>query len=102
MEKIVKSDLIDKVTDNVQLERSDVAKVIDSFIVQLKNSMAEGATIELRGLGTFEPRLRKGREVARNPKTGEIVSSKAHYVSVFRAGKELKESLFNLKNIDEK
>ena len=63
--------------------------------------MSCGSTIELRGFGTFEPRLRKGREKARNPKTGEIVSMAPHYVAAFRAGKDLKQALYSLEIKDE-
>ena len=54
-------------------------------------------TAELRGFGTFEVRVRKGKEKARNPKTGEIVSVDKHGVAVFRAGRELKEELWDKK-----
>ena len=53
-------------------------------------------TAELRGFGTFEVRIRKGKEKARNPKTGEIVSVDQHGVAVFRAGRELKEELWDI------
>ncbi|MBP5176790.1 MAG: HU family DNA-binding protein, partial [Treponema sp.] len=43
-----------------------------------------------------EPRLRKGREKARNPKTGESLSVAPHYVAAFRAGQELKNALWEL------
>ena len=56
----------------------------------------EGNTIELRGFGTFEPRLRKGRSKARNPKTGALLTVAPHYVAAFRSGQELKKSLWDL------
>lgn len=94
--KITKYDLIDSVYQNNDVEKNVIVKVVDSFIESLKNSMAEGSTIELRGFGTFEPRLRKGRERARNPKTGEIVKMDPHYVAIFRSGKDLKKALYEL------
>ena len=63
---------------------------------EIKKSLENGSTIELRGFGTFEPRLRKGREKAHNPKTGEILSVAPHYVAAFRAGQDLKKALWNL------
>jgi integration host factor subunit beta len=73
-----------------------VQTVIDSFLEEIKNSLKDSSTIELRGFGTFELRLRKGKESARNPKTGDIVSVAPHYVAAFRSGQELKNSLWNL------
>ena len=73
---------------------------MDAFLESLAEELLEGNTIELRGFGTFEPRLRKGRENARNPKTGESLSSAPHYVVAFRSGRELKKSLLELPVIE--
>jgi nucleoid DNA-binding protein len=53
--------------------------------------------VELRGFGTFEIRTRKGREKARNPKTGEVVPVQNHGVTVFRPGKDLKKKTWELR-----
>jgi len=100
--KITKNEIVDSLYSKMNCERKIIYSVIDNFLDELKGDMESGATIELRGFGTFEPRLRKGRKDARNPKTGEKVSVEPHYVAAFRAGKELKDNLFNLKINDEK
>ena len=94
--KITKSDLVDAVYKSTNLEKQVIQKVIDSFLLHTRESMENGAAIELRGFGTFEVRLRKGRAAARNPKTGEKLSVEPHYVAAFRAGQVLKEKLWNL------
>ena len=53
-------------------------------------------TVELRGFGTFEVKLRKGRKRARNPKTGAIVSVEDHGVASFRPGRELKKAAWTI------
>jgi integration host factor subunit beta len=53
--------------------------------------------VELRGVGTFEVRTRKGRSKARNPKTGEIVSVEDHGVAAFRPGRELKTTAWSVR-----
>ena len=100
-DKLTKIDLVESVYLNTKIEKQDVQKVIDNLLEQLKSSMSDGKTIELRGFGTFEKRLRKGRAKARNPKTGEIVSVEPHYVAVFRPGKELKNAISDLPVDDE-
>ncbi len=97
MKKITKSNLVDGVFEKLSVKRSDICDVVDAFLFELKNAMENGSNIELRGFGSFELRLRKGRSVARNPRTGEKLSVQPHYVAAFRAGKELKENLWNLK-----
>lgn len=100
-DKLTKIDLVESVYLNTKIEKQDVQKVIDNLLEQLKSSMSDGKTIELRGFGTFEKRLRKGRSKARNPKTGEIVSVEPHYVAVFRPGRELKNAVSDLPVDDE-
>ena len=99
--KITKSDLVDAVYKSTDIEKQIIQNVIDSFLLQTREALEQGSTIELRGFGTFEARLRKGRAVARNPKTGEKLSVAPHYVAAFRAGQILKDKLWTLKK-DEK
>ncbi len=94
--KITKYDLVEAVYNDTKCEKHDVQRVVESLFNQLKDSLKDGNTIELRGFGTFEPRLRKGRSKARNPKTGELLSVAPHYVAAFRSGQELKEALWKL------
>ena len=96
MKKVTKIDLVESVYENTSYDKKVVQSVIDSFLDEIKNSLKDSSTIELRGFGTFELRLRKGKESARNPKTGDKVSVAPHYVAAFRSGQELKNSLWNL------
>ena len=96
MKKVTKFDLVEAVYENTSYDKKVVQTVIDTFLEEVKNSLKDSSTIELRGFGTFELRLRKGKESARNPKTGDIVSVAPHYVAAFRSGQELKSSLWNL------
>ena len=88
--KITKYDLVESVYRVSDCERRVVQQVMENFLEEIKKSLIEGATIELRGFGTFEPRLRKGRSVARNPKTGEEVPITARRVVTFHASQKLK------------
>lgn len=95
-DKLTKIDLVESVYLNTKIEKQQVQVVIDNLLEQLKSSLEDGKTIELRGFGTFEKRLRKGRSKARNPKTGETVSVEPHYVAVFRPGRDLKNAISDL------
>lgn len=94
--KVTKYDLVESVYQNTKCEKRVVQDIVENLLSELKDALKEGATIELRGFGTFEPRLRKGRSRARNPKTGEQLSVAPHYVAAFRSGQELKNALWNL------
>mgnify|MGYP002626539135 CR=1 FL=1 len=94
--KVTKYDLVEAVYQNTKCEKRVVQNVVEEILEQIKESLKDGNTIELRGFGTFEPRLRKGRSRARNPKTGELLSVAPHYVAAFRSGQELKKALWDL------
>ncbi|MCR5725532.1 MAG: integration host factor subunit beta [Treponema sp.] len=96
LKKITKYDLVEAVYQNTKHEKRVVQEVVENLLLELKDSLKDGATIELRGFGTFEPRLRKGRSKARNPKTGELLSVAPHYVAAFRSGQELRKALWDL------
>jgi integration host factor subunit beta len=91
MEKLTKAEIIDSIFGKVSLKKKEIHKIIDYVFEEVKKGINEDKIIELRGFGTFELRLRKGRKRARNPKTGEICSVPNHGVVVFRPGQELKQ-----------
>ncbi len=95
--KLTKAEIIENLSERLDINRKDIHRVIDEFFEELKGALSEDKVVELRGFGTFEIRTRKGREKARNPKTGEIVPVQAHGVAVFRPGRELKKAAWPLR-----
>jgi integration host factor subunit beta len=93
MSKLSKADLIDAVYNRAGVYRKDVKSVVDLFIEELKTALALHNTVELRGLGTFTVKTRKGRSNARNPKTGEQVSVASRSVVSFKPGIDLKRDV---------
>ncbi|MDZ7792486.1 MAG: HU family DNA-binding protein [Spirochaetia bacterium] len=96
--KLTKAEIIDQIHEKLSVSRNEIHDVIDEFFEELKEALQDDRVIELRGFGTFEIRTRKGREKARNPKTGEIVPVDTHGVAVFRPGKELKQLAWPLRS----
>ena len=95
--KITKADLVEQIYQSTNIPKSNISLITDNLLAEIKKALYDGSTIELRKFGTFEPRLRKGRENSRNPKTGKTVKVESHYVVAFRPGKELKETIWNPK-----
>lgn len=95
--KLTKAEIIDNIYEELDIDRSDIHRVIDKLFDHLKGALSADQVVELRGFGTFEIRTRKGREKARNPRTGEIIPVDTHGVAVFRPGKQLKETAWNLR-----
>ncbi len=89
-QKLTKADIVENIFQKLNINKRDIYKLIDFIFEELKGALAEDKIIELRGFGTFEVRIRKGKK-ARNPKTGETVITEQHGVVFFKPGKELKQ-----------
>ena len=96
-EKLTKAAIIENLHNKLGLNRTEIHMVIDELFEEIKDGLKDDRVIELRGFGTFEVRTRKGREKARNPKTGEVVAVDKHGVAIFRPGKELKGFVRNIR-----
>jgi integration host factor subunit beta len=94
--KYTKADILDAIYNKTDIEHNDIKRIMDFFIEEVKNALIDGKTIELRGFGTLEVRVRKGRQRARNPRTGETVSVETHGVATFRPGRDLKQAAWAL------
>ena len=101
MGKVSKADIIDAVYEKTTWKRKDVRKLVDIFLEEIMTALISYDTVELRGFGTFEIRIRKALEKARNPKTGEIVSVGSRGKVAFRAGRDLKREIRSIKAKDE-
>ena len=89
--RCTKADIVDSLYDNTGIDRKEIRKIIDLFFGEIKDALMRRDVIELRGFGTFEIKVRKGRSRARNPKTGETISVRPHGIVCFRPGRELKQ-----------
>ncbi len=87
-----KSELVAKIAEDVSLKKSDVEKVLDAFVSNVKDVMAKGDKLQLVGFGTFEAKDRAAKEGV-NPATGEKIAIAACKVPSCKAGKALKDEL---------
>jgi integration host factor subunit beta len=94
LSKITKADIVDAIYNKTTVDRREIRGIVDLFIEELKVALCSRKVIELRGFGTFEIKIRKGRQKARNPKTGEIVSVGSHGIVAFRSGRDLKQDVW--------
>jgi integration host factor subunit beta len=99
--KFTKADIIDSIYNKTGINRKDIRIVADLLLDEIKAALVNQRVIELRGFGTFEIKIRKGRKKARNPKTGELLSVNSHGIAAFRAGRELKQEVWNLPQVPE-
>lgn len=84
-----KTDLIQILTENSNLAKSDIKIMVDLILARITSSIVSGEGVEIRGFGTFLKKHRKARQGI-NPKTGERTQVGEKYVPFFKPGKDLK------------
>lgn len=88
--QLIKQDLIQRVVERTGLVRAKSEAAVDAIFESMKQSLAAGERIELRGFGVFTVKPRK-TGVGRNPRTGAEVSIAPGKAIRFKPGKELHE-----------
>jgi len=70
--------------------KAQAERHVNAVIDIIKETVAEGDSVQLVGFGTFGSKERAAR-TARNPQTGGTVAIAAKKVPTFKAGKAFKE-----------
>ncbi len=83
---------LEKIVSEVSITKADAARVLESIVDGITQSLKRGERTTISGFGTFSVSKRKAR-VGRNPQTGEPINIPARRVARFTSGKELKEVL---------
>ena len=85
---MIKADIVNKVAELSEISRVKAAQAVDTVIEGLRNALARGQRIELRGFGVFQVKPRK-RGIGRNPRTGKEVRIPPGRTIRFKPGKDL-------------
>ena len=94
--KLSKAEIVKNINETTGIPASDILRIVNALFDEIKEGMKDDRIAELRGFGTFATKVRKGKESARNPKTGESCSVESHKVVKFYPGKELKDYIWNV------
>ena len=91
---MTKADIVTKIAshDNIDLNKKDIASVVDGFLDEVRNALYSHEHIEIRRFGTFKVVERKKR-IARNPHTGEAVTVPQRMVPVFKPSRIVKNEV---------
>lgn len=87
-----KSELIERISQRCELGQTQAEEVVNLIMDQMRQALAHGRRIEIRGFGSFVVKS-YGSYWGRNPKTGEKTWVKAKRLPHFKVGKELRERL---------
>jgi DNA-binding protein HU-beta len=91
---MTKSELLGNLATETGLKKKEVDNVLQALRGIIYKTLKKEYKIKLDGLGVFQLKDRKAR-MARNPRTGEMVSVPAKKVVKFRVLKDLKEAVLS-------
>ena len=97
---VTRADLAEAVFREVGLSRNESAKLVESVLGLITDSLAQGETVKISSFGSFSVRS-KGQRIGRNPKTGEEVPILPRKVLVFRSSHVLKDQINGQQPADE-
>ncbi|MEE2912325.1 MAG: HU family DNA-binding protein [Planctomycetota bacterium] len=92
MSTTTKKELIDRIADETKYKRSEVRKIVQSFLDNVIEELGNGNRLEFRDFGVFEIRNRAPR-MAQNPRTLERVPVPARRTVKFKVGRLMKEAV---------
>ncbi len=87
---MIKAELVEEVARATELTKRDAELLVEIALGSIVEALRRGEKVELRGFGSFRVREREARR-GHNPKTGAEVKIAATRIPYFKAGKELKE-----------
>ena len=92
---IVKSKLLKQLKKSFpNFSLSDLSKLVDIILNEIKRALRRGDRVELRGHGVYFTRIQRAR-ISRNPKTGEKVNTPQKRTIHFKMSKEMFKKINN-------
>jgi integration host factor subunit beta len=90
MTTVTKKELAYRISEKTGQKKVVIKKIIQAFIDEIIDELAQGNRLEFREFGVFEIKTRAARK-ARNPRTGVRVDVPSKSVVHFKAGRLMKE-----------
>ena len=87
-----KSDIAAHVARHASVSQATAESAVNAVFEAVKDALAGGDKVTLRGFGTFATKSREPRTV-RNPRTGESVAVADSRTPSFKAGKPLRDRM---------
>ncbi|MTI22132.1 integration host factor subunit beta [Fulvivirga sp. RKSG066] len=89
---MTKAEVISEISDKTGIPKEDVSVTVEAFFSIVKNSMAEGNNIYVRGFGSFINKKRK-KKIARNISKNTAIVIDEHFVPSFKPSKVFVEKI---------
>lgn len=89
MSALTKADLVERLIDDIGLNRHDSKQLVDDFFEEIRAALESGEEVKISGFGNFTIRDKPERP-GRNPKTRVDIPIEARRVVTFRPGSLLR------------
>lgn len=89
---MTKADVINEIANKTGVSRLDVQASVEAFFIVVKNSMADGENIYVRGFGSFINKKR-AKKIARNISKNTTIIVEEHYIPSFKPSKVFIEKI---------
>ena len=83
-----------KVQETDIAPRQDIKRIIDGFLICVRQALKDGEDVKIKDLGTFKVITTKPRK-GRNPKTGEAVEIPAKKTLKFKPSQNFIKNILN-------
>ncbi len=95
---MTKADVIGQISDQTGIDKADVSATVEAFFSVIKNSMADGNNVYVRGFGSFVNKKR-ARKVARNISKNTAIIIDEHFIPSFKPSKVFVEKIKNSERV---
>jgi len=83
---MTKADIVNEISKNTGIEKVMVQKTVEAFMESIKDSLADGNNVYLRGFGSFIVKQR-AEKTARNISKNTTIKIPAHKIPAFKPAK---------------
>lgn len=87
-----KADLVAAISDKTGVPKVDVLVTLEAFFKEVKNSLAEGENVYIRGFGSFIIKKR-ARKIGRHIKKNVAMEIPEHFIPSFKPAKVFVEQV---------
>jgi len=96
--KMRKADLVNQISEKTGIPKVDVLVTLETMFKEVKDTLAAGENIYIRGFGSFITKKRAAK-IGRNIKKNIAVHIPEHYIPAFKPAKEFVAEVKKLKEV---
>ncbi|MEO1256119.1 MAG: HU family DNA-binding protein [Bacteroidota bacterium] len=91
---MTKADVINEIADKTGIDKADVQATVEAFFSVVKNNMANGENVYVRGFGSFVNKKR-AKKIARNISKNTAIVIDEHFIPSFKPSRLFIEKIKN-------